>query len=174
MLFRSQLVDDEARRLIIDELVELDRPTFVIAGGETLLRKDFADVVGYAHSRGVPWAIHTHGGRVAQLLDVFERHPPAMVAVSLDGPRDYHDRFRGRPGCFDAALRARPAPHRSEPPDGPRSARLSACFPLEHRFGVDPRQPKRVEVMPATRSSCGSRFCHVPKLRSDRPLASGE
>ncbi len=102
----GELTTDEARRLIVDELVELDRPTFVIAGGETLLRKDFADVVAHCHARSVPWAIHTHGGRVEQLLDVFERHPPVMAAVSLDGPRDYHDRFRGRAGSFDAALRA--------------------------------------------------------------------
>src|SRR5262249_4742243 len=74
---RADRTTAEARRLIIDELVELDRPTFVIAGGETLLRKDFADVVGSAPPRGVPWAIHPHGGRVEQLLDVFERHPPA-------------------------------------------------------------------------------------------------
>lgn len=56
--------------------------------------------------RGIPWAIHTHGGRVEELLDVFERYPPVMAAVSLDGPRAYHDHFRGRAGSFDAALRA--------------------------------------------------------------------
>jgi len=28
--------------------------------------------------------------------------------------------------------------------------------------------------IPANRSSCGSRPCHVPKLRSDRPRACGE
>jgi radical SAM protein with 4Fe4S-binding SPASM domain len=103
---RGELTTQEAQTLIIDELVKLDRPTFVIAGGETLLRRDFADIVAYAHGRQVPWAIHTHGGRVEQLVDVFKRCPPSMAAVSLDGPRDYHDRFRGRQGSFDAALRA--------------------------------------------------------------------
>jgi len=103
---RTELTTDEAKRLVIDELVKLERPTFVIAGGETLLRKDFPEVIAYAHSQKVPWAIHTHGGRVEQLYDVFKRYPPAMAAVSLDGPREYHDRFRGRDGSFDAALRA--------------------------------------------------------------------
>jgi radical SAM protein with 4Fe4S-binding SPASM domain len=102
----GELTTDEARRLVIDELVKLNRPTFIIAGGETLLRKDFADVVAYCHEREVPWGIHTHGGRVEQLIDIFRQHPPVMAAVSLDGPREYHDRFRGRPGSFDAALRA--------------------------------------------------------------------
>jgi radical SAM protein with 4Fe4S-binding SPASM domain len=103
---RGELTTAEAQTLLIDELVKLDRPTFVIAGGETLLRRDFAELVAYAHGRGVPWAIHTHGGRVEQLLAVFERFPPVMAAVSLDGPREYHDAFRGKAGSFDAALRA--------------------------------------------------------------------
>src|SRR5262249_20310727 len=80
--------------------------TFVIAGGETLLRKDFPEIIAYAHSQKVPWAIHTHGGRVEQLFDVFQSHPPVMAAVSLDGPREVHDCFRGRTGSFDAAVRA--------------------------------------------------------------------
>jgi AdoMet-dependent heme synthase len=113
----GELTTDEAKTLLIDELVKLDSPTFVIAGGETLLRKDFAEIVEYTHSRGVPWALHTHGGRVEHLFDVFERCPPVMAAVSLDGPRDYHDRFRGRAGSFDAALRATRALKRAGCPE---------------------------------------------------------
>ncbi|NQT40038.1 MAG: radical SAM protein [Planctomycetes bacterium] len=101
-----ELTTDEAKRLIVDELVELDRPTLVIAGGEPLLRADFAEIVQHAHGRDVPWALHTHGGHVERLLDVFRNFPPVMVAVSLDGPREYHDTFRGRRGCFDQALTA--------------------------------------------------------------------
>ena len=63
-------------------------------------------VIEYAHRRGVPWAIHTHGGRVEQHLDTFAKYPPVMAAISLDGPRDYHDQFRGKVGSFDAAIRA--------------------------------------------------------------------
>ncbi len=102
----GELTASEACRHIIDELVVLGRPTFVIAGGEALLRKDFGEIVAYAHRSQVPWALHTHGGRVEQLLPVFARYPPAMVAVSVDGPRTYHDQFRGREGSFDGALRA--------------------------------------------------------------------
>ena len=100
----GELTAEEACRLLVDELVALDRPNFVIAGGEALLRRDFESIVAHVAARGVPWALHTHGGRVEPLLPVFERYPPVMVAVSLDGPRDYHDRFRGRPGSFDGAV----------------------------------------------------------------------
>ncbi len=102
----EELSAAEACSRIIDELVALGRPTFVIAGGEALLRRDFEEIVAYAYKRNVPWALHTHGGRVENLLPVFVRYCPSMVAVSLDGPRDFHDKFRGREGSFDGALQA--------------------------------------------------------------------
>jgi len=102
----AELTTEEAKRLIVDELVRLERPTFVIAGGETLLRQDFPEIVAYCHRQHVPWAIHTHGGKVERLYDVFEKFPPIMAAISLDGPREYHDKFRGKVGSFDAALAA--------------------------------------------------------------------
>jgi radical SAM protein with 4Fe4S-binding SPASM domain len=103
---KGELSTSEAKELIIDELVKLGRPTFVIAGGEPLLRPDFEEIVAYSYEKGVPWALHTHGGRVAKLRHVFEKYPPLMVAVSLDGTREFHDAFRGRAGSFDAALEA--------------------------------------------------------------------
>jgi radical SAM protein with 4Fe4S-binding SPASM domain len=102
----GELTTDEAKTLLLDELVQLDRPTFVIAGGETLLRRDFAELIDHARQRRIPWAIHTHGGLVEKKLDAFRAYPPVMAAISLDGPREYHDRFRGKDGSFDAALRA--------------------------------------------------------------------
>src|SRR5437588_3151763 len=44
----DELTTAEARTLLLDELVKLDRPTFVIAGGETLLRRDFAELIEHA------------------------------------------------------------------------------------------------------------------------------
>lgn len=96
----------EATQFLLDELVELDRPTLVLAGGEPLLRKDFLAFVAATAKRGIPWALHSHGGRVLKHLDVFRRFPPVMVAISLDGTREAHDRFRGRTGSYDAALGA--------------------------------------------------------------------
>jgi len=102
----AELSTDEGRRLVIDELIKLQRPTLVLSGGEPLLRSDFAEIVEHAHRRGVPWAMHSHGGLVEANIDTFRRFPPVMVAISLDGPRRYHDAFRGREGSFDTALAA--------------------------------------------------------------------
>ena len=102
----GELSLDEARGRIFDELVRLGRPLLVLAGGEPLLRPDFADVIEALRRHGLPWALHTHGRHVERHRDVFVSHPPQMTAVSLDGPRAQHDRFRGFEGSHAAALRA--------------------------------------------------------------------
>ncbi len=102
----GELSADEVERLVVDELVALGGPMFVIAGGEALLRKDIGRIVATAHARGLRWSVHTHGGLIERRRELFAAHPPALAAVSLDGPRELHDRFRGREGSFDAALAA--------------------------------------------------------------------
>ena len=102
----GELTTDEAKRLVIDELVALGCPSLVLAGGELFLRKDLPALIEYAHARGVGWAMHTHGRLVPRHRDLIRRCPPQMAAVSLDGPPDFHDRFRGRAGAFDDAVRA--------------------------------------------------------------------
>ena len=101
----DELTTDEARALI-DELVAMGCSDLVIAGGEPLIRRDLAEIVRYAVSRGIRWSLHTHGGLVLRHRALFEQHPPALVAVSLDGPEAVHDAFRGRVGSFRAALDA--------------------------------------------------------------------
>jgi radical SAM protein with 4Fe4S-binding SPASM domain len=103
---RGELTTEQAVTRVLDELVRLDRPIFVIAGGESTLRKDFDAIVRETHRRKIPWAIHTHGGLVHRHAKTFDDCPPSMAAVSLDGPRGFHDAFRGRPGSYDKALSA--------------------------------------------------------------------
>lgn len=102
----NELKTQEAMTLLLDELVKLDKPNLVLAGGEPLLRPDFAQIIERAHRLGIPWSLHTHGGWIDRHLDVFRRFPPLMVAVSLDGPNRYHDTFRGKAGSFEEAMRA--------------------------------------------------------------------
>lgn len=102
----GELTTQEAIRLVVDELVALGRPTFVIAGGELLLRRDIAEIVAHARAQGLEWAMHTHGGHVPKFRSLFERHPPTLAAISLDGEARQHDLFRGRQGSHAAALAA--------------------------------------------------------------------
>ena len=72
----GELDTAQATQLILDELVLLDRPTLVLAGGEPLLRKDFPDFVEAMAKHRIPWALHSHGGRVLRHVDVFRRFRP--------------------------------------------------------------------------------------------------
>lgn len=101
----GELTTDEARGLL-DELVALGRPALVLAGGEPLLRPDLPELIREAAGRGIQWSMHTHGRLVPRHRALFEEHPPAMVAVSIDGPEEHHDRFRGRAGSYRDALAA--------------------------------------------------------------------
>jgi MoaA/NifB/PqqE/SkfB family radical SAM enzyme len=103
---KDELSTDEAKTLVIDQLVALGRPLLVLSGGELLLRRDIGEIIEYARACGLDYAIHTHGGHVAKHRALFERHPPVLAAISLDGDRELHDRFRGRQGSFDAAIDA--------------------------------------------------------------------
>jgi len=102
----GELTTEEAKRLVIDPLVELGCPLLVLAGGELLLRRDIPELVAYARRRGLDWAMHTHGMHVPRHASLFIEHPPVLAAISLDGDRSFHDAFRGRAGSFDAAMEA--------------------------------------------------------------------
>jgi radical SAM protein with 4Fe4S-binding SPASM domain len=78
----------------------------VLAGGELFLRRDVPELIEYASSRGISWAMHTHGRLVPRHRGLLAEHPPTMAAVSLDGPEEHHDGFRGRAGAFQDALAA--------------------------------------------------------------------
>lgn len=103
---RGELSTDEAKTRIVDELVALGCKSLVLAGGELFLRKDLFEVIAHAVSRGIKWAMHTHGRLVPKYRELLAQYPPEMAAISLDGPPAFHDQFRGRVGAFDDAVRA--------------------------------------------------------------------
>lgn len=102
----GELTTDEAKHLLVDQLVEMGCPLLVLAGGELLLRKDIPELIRYACSRGLDYAMHTHGRLVPRHRALFEAHPPVLAAISLDGPQAFHDSFRGHVGSFEDALAA--------------------------------------------------------------------
>jgi|GEM_PF-125699 len=103
---QDELSSEEARRLVIDAVADLGCPLLVLAGGELWLRRDIEGLIEHAVARGLEWAMHTHGGHVANHRELLRRHPPSLAAISLDGDRELHDRLRGKVGSHDAALSA--------------------------------------------------------------------
>jgi radical SAM protein with 4Fe4S-binding SPASM domain len=54
----------------------------------------------------VSWSLNTSTVPRGEVRRALERHPPAFVAVSVDGPAVIHDRFRGRLGALAESLAA--------------------------------------------------------------------
>lgn len=71
---------------------------------EPLTRDDIADIAEYTTSRGLEFFIITNGyllpKRAISLLDAGVR----AIRVSLDGPKEIHNRIRGLPDSFDNAM----------------------------------------------------------------------
>lgn len=93
----------DAWRAILAELKRLGTARVLFFGGEPLLREDLAGIVAAARRLGLSRALTTNGALVPVRRDVVGQLD--TVNVSLDGPREAHDRNRGR-GSHDKALAA--------------------------------------------------------------------
>ncbi len=93
-----------AKRLLADAR-ELGARTFVPFGAESFMRKDFIEIVEYAHSIGYWYQpIVTNGTMITEAhLERLANCPSVKLHISIDGPRDIHDELRGA-GNYDAAV----------------------------------------------------------------------
>ena len=96
---------DDAKHLI-DQVADLGVEEFLITGGEPMVRGDLPAVIEHLGRRGVRYSVNTAVCPPEPVRAAMRKHPPTFAAVSLDGPREVHDRFRGRDGAFDDALAA--------------------------------------------------------------------
>lgn len=76
-----------------------------LTGGEPLLHPEFFPLAREVKSRRIRLGILTNGTLITdEIAGELSCLQPAFVQVSLDGPRDIHDRIRGE-GSFEQALR---------------------------------------------------------------------
>lgn len=77
-----------------------------ITGGEPLLRKDFFDIMSYAHKLGYIWGMTSNGTLIDDSISqrLYECGM-RTIAISIDGLRETHDRLRRRNGAYDAAIK---------------------------------------------------------------------
>lgn len=90
----------------IDAVCNLGVPFFDLSGGEPLLRKDLATLANRVVDHGCLVSMNTNGTllnerRIKELANTLD-----VVVVSLDGPKEFHDKIRGVPGTFDQAMHA--------------------------------------------------------------------
>ncbi|MCC6159404.1 MAG: radical SAM protein [Deltaproteobacteria bacterium] len=86
---------------MMDELCRAGMRKLTLTGGDPLFRKDLPRIVNFVRDRGVFCNIITTGHLLPRRIDEIRRLN--LIVISIDGPRDAHDRLRGD-GSYDAAI----------------------------------------------------------------------
>lgn len=90
-------------RSMIDEISDFS-PSITLFGGEPLLYKDCIEIIKYIKSKKMHCLVITNGSLIEPLAKQLVESRLDELNVSIDGPRDTHDRIRGLPGLFDGIL----------------------------------------------------------------------
>ncbi|MCP5368436.1 MAG: heme d1 biosynthesis radical SAM protein NirJ [Hyphomicrobiales bacterium] len=103
--FPGELTTDEVFA-VMDDLRAFRVPALILSGGEPLLRPDIFAISRRAKEKGFYVGLSSNGtlideARIGDIAGVGYDY----VGVSIDGVGAVHDRFRGRDGAFDDAMR---------------------------------------------------------------------
>jgi radical SAM protein with 4Fe4S-binding SPASM domain len=85
---------------MVDEILPI-KPHIYITGGEPFLYKPLVPLVNYMKEKGLSVQIVTNGVGLEKNAEEIVRNGWDMICVSLDGPRDIHDKCRGLKGAYD-------------------------------------------------------------------------
>ena len=100
----DELSTAEARALLQD-LKDFWVPVVLFSGGEPLMRPDLFDLVKSTVAAGMRAVLSTNGTLITrQMARRLKDLGLSYVGISLDGTEATHDRFRGQPGSFAAAM----------------------------------------------------------------------
>ena len=90
---------------LLRDLKDFGTPVVLFSGGEPLLRPDLLELVDRAAAHGMRAVISTNGTLISRdLAWRLKDLGLSYVGISLDGTAAIHDRFRGQPGSFAAAM----------------------------------------------------------------------
>lgn len=93
-------------RALIDDLAAYGAPVLLFSGGEPTMREDLLELMSLATSRGLRAVVSTNGTLITpEMARDMKQAGVVYVGVSLDGMGEAHDRFRGKKGAFEEALR---------------------------------------------------------------------
>ena len=97
-------VDFETYKKVIDEVAHKKVHVY-ITGGEPFLYDSLVPLVNYIKQKGLTIQIVTNGVGLEKNAQTIVENGWDMICVSFDGPKEIHDKCRGVPGAFDAAVK---------------------------------------------------------------------
>lgn len=92
---------------LLEEVSAAGTKLVILSGGESLMRSDVLDLARFGTSLGLRMTLATNGSLITpETAQGMKEAGIVRVSVSLDGvTSQMHDRFRGRDGAFELALR---------------------------------------------------------------------
>ena len=91
---------------VADQLAGLGCRRVSMIGGEVFMRRDWKDIVSRLTGHGINVNIITNGFTFREsLIDEIKQAGVESISVSLDGPKEVHDKYR-QDGSFDRAVKA--------------------------------------------------------------------
>ncbi len=98
-------LDSRTALEVVDQLAAYGVPVLLLSGGEPLARGDILDIARYATSRGLRVGLSTNGTLLTpEVTAALKKAGVSYVGVSIDGPEQVNDHFRGSRGAFSRAL----------------------------------------------------------------------
>ena len=102
--FRNELDTGQVFE-VMDDLKGFGVPVLILSGGEPLLRPDIFDIAHRAKAMGFYTALSTNGTLIdEENIDRIDAVGFDYLGISIDGIADTHDRFRRKPGAFNASM----------------------------------------------------------------------
>lgn len=95
----------DAERLA-EEFIEIGVKMVIISGGEPLLNPHIFKIASKLKEKGISPQLSTNGTlinskNIKEIQEIFD-----YVGISIDGPPEVHDRFRGKKGAFQKSEKA--------------------------------------------------------------------
>jgi len=103
--YEGELDTDQAFK-VIDQIAEVGTPIIILTGGEPLMRDDIFEIAYYGTKKGLRMVMAPNGTLInGSNAKKIARSGIKRISISLDGDdKKSHDKFRGVPGAFNAAI----------------------------------------------------------------------
>jgi len=150
---------------IIDNLACF-KPRIHLSGGEPFLYRGIDRMIKHIKSHGLFLAITTNGVFLEQYVKTVIDNGVNAVTVSIDGPRDVHDRIRGVAGTFDQIMRGLRSLKENRIRAGAPSLRINSMI-----NAAEPTAMQEVIRIAVTYNAESVQFIH-PMFASSQDLAA--
>jgi radical SAM protein with 4Fe4S-binding SPASM domain len=98
-------LDTNQAKKLLTQLPEINAPVVLFSGGEPLMRQDLFELLAEAKRLGLRTVISTNGTLIDEsTAEKLKAANLSYVGISIDGPEEFHNRFRQTAGCFKATM----------------------------------------------------------------------